>query len=178
MKLIRKILLLCAMAAISSCGKFFEFETDKPMPDGLAISHHEIDLHVGDFIDFETTLKPDSIVASYYWTVEGDEEAVRCGLDPEGGKARKLRPAVPAHKAGDQGVAVDCAEQGDAQKLGRQELAGQQLTAGDDAADAQWYTLTQEADRIILRRGAEVLTADDLAFDHGAILRAALSMLR
>ena len=52
------------------------------------------------------------------------------------------------------------------------------IHAGDDAADAQWYTLTQEADRIILRRGAEVLTADDLAFDHGAILRAALSMLR
>ena len=52
------------------------------------------------------------------------------------------------------------------------------IHAGDDAADAQWYTLTQEADRIILRRGAEVLTADDLAFDHGAILRATLSMLR
>lgn len=88
MKLIRKILLLCAMAAISSCGEFFEFETDKPMPDGLTISHHEIDLHVGDFIDFETTLKPDSIVASYYWTVEGDEEAVEL-------TGRRLRAVKP-----------------------------------------------------------------------------------
>lgn len=88
MKLIRKILLLCAMAAISSCGEFFEFETDKPMPDGLTISHHEIDLHVGDFIDFETTLNPDSIVASYYWTVKGDEEAVEL-------TGRRLRAVKP-----------------------------------------------------------------------------------
>lgn len=88
MKLIRKILLLCAMAAISSCGELFEFETDKPMPDGLTISHHEIDLHVGDFIDFETTLNPDSIVASYYWTVKGDEEAVEL-------TGRRLRAVKP-----------------------------------------------------------------------------------
>ena len=88
MKLIRKILLLCAMAAISSCGELFEFETDKPMPDGLTISHHEIDLHVGDFIDFETTLNPDSIVASYYWTVKGDEEAVEL-------TGRRLRVVKP-----------------------------------------------------------------------------------
>lgn len=88
MKLIRKILLLCAMAAISSCGELFEFETDKPMPDGLTISHHEIDLHVGDYIDFETTLNPDSIVASYYWTVKGDEEAVEL-------TGRRLRAVKP-----------------------------------------------------------------------------------
>lgn len=88
MKLIRKILLLCAMAAISSCGELFEFETDRPMPDGLTISHHEIDLHVGDFIDFETTLNPDSIVASYYWTVKGDEEAVEL-------TGRRLRAVKP-----------------------------------------------------------------------------------
>ena len=88
MKLIRKILLLCAMAAISSCGELFEFETDRPMPDGLTISHHEIELHVGDFIDFETTLNPDSIVASYYWTVKGDEEAVEL-------TGRRLRAVKP-----------------------------------------------------------------------------------
>ena len=76
------------MAAISSCGELFEFETDKPMPDGLTISHHEIDLHVGDFIDFETTLNPDSIVASYYWTVQGDEEAVEL-------TGRRLRAVKP-----------------------------------------------------------------------------------
>lgn len=56
----------------------------------------------------------------------------------------------------------------------------QQLSvrAGDDAADALWYTVSPSGGRILLHRDGEVLDADDLAFDHGEILRAALEQLK
>ena len=56
----------------------------------------------------------------------------------------------------------------------------QQLSvrAGDDAADALWYTVSPSGGRILLHRDGEVLDADDLAFDHGQILRAALEQLK
>ena len=55
----------------------------------------------------------------------------------------------------------------------------QQLSvrAGDDATDALWYTVSPNGGRILLHRDGEVLDADDLAFDHGEILRAALEQL-
>lgn len=56
------------------------------------------------------------------------------------------------------------------------------VTAGDDAADAQWYDVVFGADGtdIRLRRGGEELTLDDrgIAFDHGEIIRQALRVLR
>ena len=55
--------------------------------------------------------------------------------------------------------------------------AGLCVRAGDDAAEARWYTVDQTGGRITLRREAEAVDADDLAFDHGIILRAALAML-
>lgn len=48
------------------------------------------------------------------------------------------------------------------------------VKAGDDAADAAWFRVEQGFGGFLLRRGAEILTAGDLAFDHGAILAAAL----
>lgn len=76
MKLTRDILLLILTAAFCSCGELFIFDTDNPNIDGLSISHHEIDLHVGDSIYFDTYLTPDTLPASFYWFVKGDEEAV------------------------------------------------------------------------------------------------------
>jgi hypothetical protein len=66
----------------------FNFETELPKPDGLYLSHHEIDLHVGDTITFGTELVPDTVRASYYWLVKGDEEAVELA----GRKLRAMKP--------------------------------------------------------------------------------------
>ena len=88
MKLISKIFMLCAVVTVCSCGEMFNFETEQPRPDGLYLSHHEIDLHVGDTITFGTELVPDMVRASYYWLVKGDEEAVELA----GRKLRAMKP--------------------------------------------------------------------------------------
>lgn len=50
--------------------------------------------------------------------------------------------------------------------------------AGDDAADAAWFTLRQLPDgRLKLQEGELTLTPEQLAFDHGQILRQALAVL-
>ena len=51
------------------------------------------------------------------------------------------------------------------------------VRAGDDAAAALWYEVVHEGDAVLLRREGETVNADDLAFDHGRILRSALTML-
>ena len=76
MKLIGNIFLLFALAMFCSCGEFFNFETEQPTVDGLRMSHHEIDLIVGDSATFNVELSPDTIPVSYYWLVKGDEDAI------------------------------------------------------------------------------------------------------
>ena len=88
MKLISKIFMLCAAVTVCSCGEMFNFETEQPKADGLYLSHHEIDLHVGDTITFGTELVPDTVRASYYWLVKGEEEAVELA----GRKLRAIKP--------------------------------------------------------------------------------------
>lgn len=48
------------------------------------------------------------------------------------------------------------------------------VKAGDDAADAAWFRVEQGHGGFLLRHGATILLPGDLAFDHGAILAAAL----
>ena len=52
--------------------------------------------------------------------------------------------------------------------------------AGDDAADAQWFKITETAGRITLTHGETCLEItgekSDLAFDHGEIIKKALSV--
>ncbi len=48
------------------------------------------------------------------------------------------------------------------------------VQAGDDAADARWFTLLPKQDTLNLVSGDIVLTLDDLAFDHSEILSAAM----
>ena len=48
------------------------------------------------------------------------------------------------------------------------------VRAGDDAADAAWFEIGQENGVRTLRSGSLLLTDADLAFDHSAILAAAL----
>ena len=76
MKQIGNIFLLFAMAIFCSCGEFINFEVEQPTVNGLRISHHEIDLIVGDGITFDLELSPNDIPVSYYWQVEGDEDAI------------------------------------------------------------------------------------------------------
>lgn len=53
--------------------------------------------------------------------------------------------------------------------------------AGDDAAETEWFEISQKDDTIILNGAKLSLKVDkeksDLAFDHGDILRSALSMI-
>ena len=42
--------------------------------------------------------------------------------------------------------------------------------AGDDAADAGWFTINQNSDGILLSNGDLRITLDDLAFDHKEML--------
>lgn len=58
-------------------------------------------------------------------------------------------------------------------------VEGSELSAqaGDDAAAARWYEIEQTLDRLILRHGDQQIRAEDLAFDHGEILRTALRRL-
>ena len=88
MKLISNLFMLCAAFAVVSCGELFEFETELPKVEGLYLSHHEIDIHVGDTITFGTELVPDTVQASYYWQVKGDEGAVELA----GRKLRAMKP--------------------------------------------------------------------------------------
>ena len=76
MKQIGNIFLLFALAIFSSCGEFFNFETEQPTVDGLRMSYHEIDLIVGDSATFSIELSPDTLPVSYYWMVKGDEDAI------------------------------------------------------------------------------------------------------
>lgn len=49
------------------------------------------------------------------------------------------------------------------------------VLAGDDAAKAEWFTLKRTDSDIRLINGEAVLSPDELAFDHGDILLAAIS---
>lgn len=76
MKQIANIFLLFVALMLCSCGDFFNFETEEPTVDGLRMSHHEVDLIVGDSITFDVELSPDTLPVSYYWQVKGDEDAI------------------------------------------------------------------------------------------------------
>ena len=51
------------------------------------------------------------------------------------------------------------------------------IRAGDDAASAGWYRIEQDSEILTLLRQEVRTKADDLAFDHGEILRCALQKL-
>ena len=51
------------------------------------------------------------------------------------------------------------------------------IQAGDDAADAQWYTVTASPSGLMLSRGERAVPAKDLAFDHAEVLTCALNKL-
>ena len=51
------------------------------------------------------------------------------------------------------------------------------VQAGDDAADARWYAIESSGDQLVLRNGDAVISAEELAFDHGSILARALEQL-
>ena len=76
MKQIANIFLLFVALMLCSCGDFFNFETEEPTVDGLRMSHHEVDLIVGDSITFSVEISPDTLPVSYYWQVKGDEDAI------------------------------------------------------------------------------------------------------
>lgn len=48
------------------------------------------------------------------------------------------------------------------------------VKAGDDAADAAWFTLHRDGDSFLLSAGDITLRPEELAFDHGEILKKAL----
>ncbi len=50
----------------------------------------------------------------------------------------------------------------------------QPIRAGDDAADARWFTLLPDQDTLTLVSGDIILTPEDLAFDHQEILNTAI----
>lgn len=76
MKQIANIFLLLVALLFCSCGEFFNFEMEEPTVEGLRLSHHEIDLIVGDSITFDLELSPDTLPVSYYWQLKGDEDAI------------------------------------------------------------------------------------------------------
>ena len=59
-----------------------------------------------------------------------------------------------------------------AAKVDRSQLT---VRAGDDAAEAGWYRIRQREETLQLVLGETVTEAEDLAFDHGQILKAALA---
>ena len=52
------------------------------------------------------------------------------------------------------------------------------IRAGDDASDAQWYTVISDAPDLVLSRNGRLIHAEELAFDHAEILTAALRVLK
>lgn len=47
--------------------------------------------------------------------------------------------------------------------------------AGDDAADARWFTITVQHDTLALVGDGVTLTLDELAFDHNEIIKSAIA---
>lgn len=76
MKLIKNIYITLTLVALTSCGELFNFEEAKPAPDGVALSHHEVDVLVGDSIILDTYIKPDTVDVTYHWEVYDDVDAV------------------------------------------------------------------------------------------------------
>lgn len=76
MKRIANMFLLFVTVLFCSCGEFFNFGTEQPAVDGLRMSHHEVDLCVGDSVTFDIELSTDTVPVSYYWLVKGDEDAI------------------------------------------------------------------------------------------------------
>lgn len=52
-----------------------------------------------------------------------------------------------------------------------------QVQAGDDAAEAEWYSVSRIGDRLELQHGDHVISAEELAFDHADILKKALKQI-
>lgn len=77
MKLIKNIYIALTLITLTSCGELFTFEEAKPIPEGVLLSHHEVDLILGDSILLETYINPDTVEVSYHWEVYDDVEAVQ-----------------------------------------------------------------------------------------------------
>ena len=78
MKLIRNIWLLLMVLLTSSCGELFNLNVnDANPPDGVVMSHHDIDIIVGDSVFFEAKTYPDTAVVSYRWSQFGETNSGR-----------------------------------------------------------------------------------------------------
>ena len=78
MKLIRNIWLLLMVLLTSSCGELFNLnENEADPPDGVVMSHHDIDVMVGDSVFFDAKAYPDSAVVSYRWQMMGQTKSGR-----------------------------------------------------------------------------------------------------
>ncbi len=76
MKLIRNIWLLLTVLLVTSCGELFNLNVnDADAPDGVMMTHHNIDVMVGDSVFFDAKAYPDSVVVSYRWKLLGDTDA-------------------------------------------------------------------------------------------------------
>ena len=64
------------LIALTSCGELFTFEDNNQTATGITLSHHEVDILVGDSLILVTALEPDTIKVSYYWTVYDDVDAI------------------------------------------------------------------------------------------------------
>ena len=51
-----------------------------------------------------------------------------------------------------------------------------EVNAGDDAADAGWFTLSRVDGKLRLVKGDTVVTSEDLAFDHEEVIEKALQV--
>lgn len=78
MKLIRNIWLLLMVLLTSSCGELFNLnENEANPPDGVVMSHHDIDIIVGDSVFIEAKTYPDTAVVSYRWSQSGQTNSGR-----------------------------------------------------------------------------------------------------
>lgn len=78
------------LATTSSCGEFFNIEMPVQADVEIELSHHDVDLLVGDTILLETTVEPDTVEVSYFWDVYGDADA----LEVIGHRIRGLKEGV------------------------------------------------------------------------------------
>lgn len=51
------------------------------------------------------------------------------------------------------------------------------VAAGDDAADAKWFKIVRDCDKVNLVCDTEQISIDDLAFDHAKMLRDVLRLV-
>ena len=76
MKLIKKLYTLLILITLTSCGELFTFEDAGQAATGITMSHHEVDILVGDSLILGTMLEHDTVKVSYYWSVYDNVDAI------------------------------------------------------------------------------------------------------